>query len=77
MTVRPAHKKDLPVLLQFEQEIIKVERPFNTTLKEGEIHFYDLQQLMESEKASVVVAEIDNKVVGSGYAVIAVSLTHY
>ena len=70
MTIRPAVKNDLPVLLEFEQEIIKAERPFNPTMKDGEIHFYNLQQLMESEKAKVVVAEVDNEIIGSGYAVI-------
>lgn len=70
MTIRPATKNDLSVLLQFEQGIIEAERPFNSTLNDGEIHFYDLQKLMESEKAQVVVAEVDNEIIGSGYAVI-------
>ena len=51
MTIRPATIKDLPVLLEFEQGIITAERPFNCTLKEGEIHFYDLKKLIESDKA--------------------------
>ncbi|MGH2646787.1 MAG: GNAT family N-acetyltransferase [Ginsengibacter sp.] len=70
MTIRPAVKTDLPVLLEFEQEIIGAERPFNSTLKDDEIHFYDLHQLMESKKSEVVVAEIENEIVGSGFAVI-------
>jgi len=70
MTIRPATKNDLPVLLEFEQGIVEAERPFNSTLKEGEIHFYDLGKLIESEKAQVVVAEVDNEIIGSGYAVI-------
>ena len=39
-------------------------------LKRGEIHYYNLQELMTSPEAKVVVAEIDNEIVGSGYAVI-------
>lgn len=70
MIIRPANKNDLTVLLEFEQEIINAERPFNNTLKNGEIHFYDLLQLIESESALVIVAEADNEIIGSGYAVI-------
>ena len=70
MNIRPADKNDLPVLLEFEQEIITAERPFNSTLKNGEIHFYDLLKLIASEKAKVIVAEIDNKIIASGYALI-------
>jgi RimJ/RimL family protein N-acetyltransferase len=70
MTIRPATKNDLPVLLEFEQGIITAERPFNSTLKQGEIHFYNLRKLMESDKAKVVVAEVGNEIIGSGYAVI-------
>ena len=70
MTIRPAVKTDLVILLEFEQEIIGAERPFNNTLKNGEIHFYDLHRLMESKKSEVVVAEIENEIIGSGYAVI-------
>ncbi len=68
MNIRSANKNDLGVLLEFEQEIIMAERPFNTTLKEGEIHFYDLRQLINDENAKVVVAQIDNEIIGSGYA---------
>ena len=50
MIIRPANKNDLPVLLEFEQEIVKAERPFNSTMKDGEIHFYDLLQLIEVKK---------------------------
>ena len=70
MTIRHAVENDLAILLEFEQQIIEAERPFNNTLKNGEIHFYDLHRLMENKKAQVVVAEIENEIIGSGYAVI-------
>ena len=70
MNIRSAVKNDLGILLKFEQEIISAERPFNSTLKDGEIHLYDLRQIMESEKAEVVVAEIENEIIGSGFAII-------
>ena len=66
--IRSANENDLDILFQFEQEIVKTERPFDITLKEGEIHYYSLKDLITSSKAKVLVAEIDNEVVGSGYA---------
>ena len=77
MTIRPATKNDLPTLLEFEQGIVTAERPFNSTLKEGEIHFYDLEKLIESEAALVLVAEVDNEIIGSGYAVIKQEMDSY
>ncbi|HMD00672.1 MAG TPA: GNAT family N-acetyltransferase [Ferruginibacter sp.] len=70
MTIKPASLTDLPTLLEFEQEIIEAERPFNSTLKNGEMHFYDLAQLIASDKAQVLVAIVDDEIIGSGYAVI-------
>ncbi|RFS15070.1 GNAT family N-acetyltransferase [Emticicia sp. C21] len=70
ITVRAAQKDDIETLLTFEQGIVEAERPFDSTLKEGEIHYYDLIQLIENPEAEVVVAEIDGELVGSGYALI-------
>ena len=67
--IRTATEKDLDTLLTFEQEIVKTERPFDPTIKGGEPHYYDLRKLIDSPRAEVLVAEINGKVVGSGYAV--------
>lgn len=66
MIVREAKIEDLDVLLKFEQGIVEAERPMNPTLKEGEIHYYDLAALVRSPLASVMVAEMDGEVIGSG-----------
>ncbi|UOE46786.1 GNAT family N-acetyltransferase [Mucilaginibacter sp. SMC90] len=68
MLIRKATIEDLPVLLQFEQEIINTERPFDSTLKPGDISYYDLKAFIASLEAEVLVAEIDGKIAGSGYA---------
>ncbi len=68
--VRTATLDDLAILLEFEQGVISAERPFDSTLKEDPIVYYDLRALILNEDASVVVAEINGKVVGSGYALI-------
>lgn len=68
--IRTATLADLNTLLSFEQEIIRAERPFDEILDQDPISYYDLRQLVLSEEAEVVVAELDSKIIGSGYAVI-------
>ena len=41
MITREATEQDLEILLEFEQGVVTAERPFNSTLIEGEIHYYD------------------------------------
>ena len=66
--IREALSSEIDILLSFEAGIIEAERPFDSTLKEGIIHYYDLIELIASEKASVIVAEVENEIVGSVYA---------
>lgn len=66
--IRIATLDDLPTLLQFEQGVIEVERPFNPTLKEGDINYYSIPDLINNEESDVYVAEIDCKIVACGYA---------
>jgi len=66
--IRKASLLDLEQLLVFEQDLIKTERPFDPTLKPDPVNYYDLKSLLTSPLAEVVVAEIDNKIIASGYA---------
>jgi len=66
--IRKAASRDLPALLEFERGIISTERPFDDTLKEGEIHYYDLAAMIGADDVQILVAECDGKLVGSGYA---------
>jgi ribosomal protein S18 acetylase RimI-like enzyme len=68
ITIRKATEKDLPVLETFEQGIVDTERPFDSTLKEGIIHYYDLGELIQSTDTLVLVAEEDGEILASGYA---------
>lgn len=63
---RAATQVDLPVLLDFEQDIIAYERPYNPTLKPDPISYYDLGELIDREDAEVVVAVAGEDIVGSG-----------
>ncbi|ASW75851.1 acetyltransferase [Chryseobacterium piperi] len=70
MKIREATENDLEVLLEFEQGIVESERLVDKTLKEGEIHYYDLSFLIRSEDALLVVVEKGNEIVASEYALI-------
>ena len=65
---RKAHLDDLDILLTFEQGIITAERPFDSTLKEGEIHYYDIAWMITAPHVEVIVAETNGELIGSAYA---------
>ncbi|HYC40007.1 MAG TPA: GNAT family N-acetyltransferase [Chitinophagaceae bacterium] len=66
--IRRATEADLPVLLQFEQELIRHERAFDCTIRSGAVHYYDLRAMIESDSVCLLVAEQEGRVVASGYA---------
>lgn len=66
--VRPARETEIDTLLVFEKGIIEAERPFDESLGSGEIHYYDLLELIRSDRAQVLVAVINSEIVASGYA---------
>ncbi|VTQ04946.1 GNAT family N-acetyltransferase [Sphingobacterium daejeonense] len=68
LQIRKALESEINILLEFEQGIVDAERPFDNSLKEGEIHYYDLTELIRSDKAEVLLAVINDEIVGSGYA---------
>ncbi|MDU0354504.1 GNAT family N-acetyltransferase [Paraglaciecola aquimarina] len=74
--IRPAERADLPLLKDFEQAIIKTERPFNNCLKADHFCYYDIGALIDSSRSTVMVAESDGKIIGSGYARIRDSKAH-
>ena len=65
---RKALIDDLDILLEFERGIIATERPFDPTLKDGEIHYYDIAYMITATNVEVIVAEYNNELIGSGYA---------
>ena len=66
--IRKATLQDLETLLKFEQELIAAERPFDSTLKPGKVHYYDFEKMIKADYIELLVAEIDEEVTGSGYA---------
>lgn len=68
LVVRKANLKDLKLLHEFEQGVIEAERPFDPTLRNEKITYYDLEQLMLSDDSRVVIVEHEQRIVASGYA---------
>ena len=68
ITTRKAIRNDLQILLEFEQGIVGYERHFDDTLRDGEIHYYNLAKMITAKNAIVIVAELAGAIVGSGYA---------
>lgn len=66
--IRQATENDLSILLFMEQGVITAERPYDPTIKPDPVSYYNLKALLQNEKASVIVAEYNNKIIGSGYA---------
>ena len=67
LKIRTATIEDLVILKQFEQGIVKAERPYDETLDQDPISYYDLKELIKSDNAEVVVASSHNEIIGSGY----------
>ena len=70
ITIRTAALTDLEVLLAFEQELIKAERPFDKTIREAPVCYYDLKGMILDNEVAVIVAEINNTIVSCGTAVV-------
>jgi GNAT superfamily N-acetyltransferase len=66
--IRKANQDDLPILLEFEQGIIAAERPYDPTLKEGKISYYNIDKMISATDVEVVVAVLNDQIIGSGYA---------
>ena len=66
--VRKATLDDVPVLLEFEQGLIKAERPMDPTIKDGKISYYDVSEFIKNEDSELYIVELNNEIVASGYA---------
>ena len=66
--VRIATLEDVPILLEFEQGLIKAERPMDPTIKDGKISYYDVSEFIKNDDSELYVVELNNQIVASGYA---------
>jgi len=68
ITIRKATIEDLPVLFEFEQGVLRAERPMDETLKFKNTYYYDIPNLIKDSSVELVMAEINDTIVGCGYA---------
>lgn len=68
IVIRKAELHDMDTLLSFEQGVIAAERPFDSTLKKGATNYYDIEKMITATDVELVVATLENKLIGSGYA---------
>jgi ribosomal protein S18 acetylase RimI-like enzyme len=68
ITTRPAENADLPKLAEFLQILVEAERPFDVTLKEGEIFYYSISDLIADQATQIMVVENNGQIIGCGYA---------
>jgi len=66
--IRKASVLDLEQLLDFEQDMVKTERPFDPTLKPDPVNYYDLKAMLSDQRIEMVVAEVNTRIIASGYA---------
>jgi GNAT superfamily N-acetyltransferase len=74
--IRAATASDLDTILRFEQGVVAAERPFNDKLKNGEVHYYDVADLIARDSSRVLVAEDSGQLVATGHASIRKSLDY-
>jgi ribosomal protein S18 acetylase RimI-like enzyme len=68
ITIRTATLADLDTLFTFEQGVISAERPFDPTLKDSHINYYDINHMITAPHIELKVAVIGDEIIGSGYA---------
>jgi ribosomal protein S18 acetylase RimI-like enzyme len=68
VTIRPARTQDLDSLLRFEQGVIDAERPFDATLADGPVRYYDIGAMLLRDDVRFLVAEAESRLIGCGYA---------
>ena len=68
IVLRSATSEDLDSLRRFQAGVIDAERPFDPTLQEGNIAYYDIPWLIAADHVQFLVAQIDEELVGCGFA---------
>jgi GNAT superfamily N-acetyltransferase len=68
IVIRAAREADLATVIRFQQGIVDAERPFDSTLREGGIRYYDLEELIRADNVLFVIAELDGLSIGCGFA---------
>ena len=68
ITIRKATLNDLDILLKFEQGVVEAERPFNPLLKDSDVHYYNINEMITAGHIELLVALSGDEVIGVGYS---------
>ena len=68
ISIRRAEARDIETLKRFQQGIVVAERPFDPTIRKGDVSYYDLGALIASPDAFVAIAEAGGAPIGCGFA---------
>jgi len=67
LCIRSATLNDLKTLLEFEQGMIKAERPLDPFLSKGSLFYYNIPEMIISKHIHLIVAAFKKELVASGY----------
>ncbi|WP_419146738.1 GNAT family N-acetyltransferase [Pseudoalteromonas 'SMAR'] len=68
MKIRAATSADIEALRALEQQVVAAERPFNQAIKAVDAIYYDLEAMLSDGNTHLIVGEIGNQIVATGYA---------
>ena len=68
MKIRKATINDREQLRLLEQRVVDAERPFNSSIKSGSPIYYDLDDLLVNDNAYLLVIEVENRIIATGYS---------
>lgn len=69
LLIREAELKDLKELNELQQCLVKFERPFDDGIPaEGDVNYYDITGLINDDFTYFIVAELEGKIIGCGFA---------
>ncbi|HLY52694.1 MAG TPA: hypothetical protein VKQ31_06765, partial [Steroidobacteraceae bacterium] len=60
--------EDLGALERFQQAVVDAERPFDPTLRDGPVCYYDIGPMLSRDDVLFLVAESEARAVGCGFA---------
>ncbi len=69
VVIRKAIISDLPIIHKFQQELVKIERPFDSGIPQtGKVEYYDFKKLIKFISVNFLIAEVNGKPVACGFA---------
>ena len=66
--IRKAVIEDIPILMEFMKGLVDAERPMDPTIKDGDVIYYDLSEIIKNIDSELFVVQLNDEIVASGYA---------